>query len=61
MLTKIQAFFHELTLELKRITWPERKELVDSSSVVVIFIFLLAFVIMVCDELIRSALSWIMG
>lgn len=61
MLKKIRAFLAEVALEGKRIHWPARRELVDSTIVVIVFIVLLAVVIMFCDEIIRKALSLILG
>lgn len=60
MFDKVKNFLREISLEFKRITWPERKELTDSTTVVIVFIVLIAFTIMVCDEVIRSALAFIL-
>lgn len=61
MLNKIKTFLAEVALEGKRIHWPARRELVDSTLVVIIFIVLLAVVIMACDEVIRTLLKLILG
>ncbi len=61
MLQKVRKFLAEVALEGKRIHWPARRDLVDSTLVVIMFIVLLAIVIMVCDELIRLVLSSILG
>lgn len=61
MIQKIRQFLADVVLEGKRITWPARRELVDSTLVVIVFIVLLAIVIMVCDEIIRRVLSFILG
>lgn len=61
MLQKVRKFLAEVALEGKRIHWPVRRDLVDSTLVVIMFIVLLAIVIMVCDELIRLVLSSILG
>jgi len=68
MVQKVKQFFGacarflgETVLEGKRISWPGRRELVDSTLVVIVFIILLAAVIMACDEVIRAALRWVLG
>lgn len=61
MIQKIKQFFSDVALEGKRVNWPARKELVDSTLVVIVFIILLAVIIMVCDEVIRRVLSFILG
>ena len=59
--TEVAKFFAEVTLEGKRINWPSRRDLVDSTLVVIIFIVLLAIAIMVCDVVIRKLLAFILG
>ncbi len=61
MIEKVVKFFTEVALEGKRITWPKRQELVESALVVIVFIVILAVTIMVCDELIRAVLNFILG
>ena len=61
MLQKIKQFLAEVALEGKRIHWPNRRDLVDSTLVVILFIVMLAIVIMVCDEIIRKFLAFILG
>lgn len=61
MIKKVVQFFSDVILEGKRVTWPARRELVDSSIVVLLFIVILAVVIMCCDEAIRKVLTWILG
>ncbi len=61
MIEKIRKFFADVALEGKRINWPQRKELVESTLVVIVFIVLLAIVIMACDEVIRTVLGLILG
>jgi preprotein translocase subunit SecE len=61
MLQKIKQFLAEVALEGKRIHWPNRRDLVDSTLVVILFIVMLAIVIMVCDEIIRKFLAIILG
>ncbi|MGN1325869.1 MAG: preprotein translocase subunit SecE [Candidatus Spyradenecus sp.] len=61
MIKKVGQFLSDVILEGKRVTWPARRELVDSSVVVLLFIVILAVVIMCCDEAIRKVLAWILG
>lgn len=61
MFQKIRQFLGDVALEGKRISWPNRRDLVDSSLVVIVFIILLAIVIMACDEVIRTLLRLVLG
>ncbi len=61
MIQKVRQFFADVALEGKRISWPARQELVESSIVVIVFIIILAVIIMACDEVIRFVLRFILG
>jgi preprotein translocase subunit SecE len=57
MLNKIKKFFVEVWLELKKVSWPTRRELRDSTLVVIISVFVLGMVIAVFDQI----SSWIIN
>ena len=61
MMQKIKQFLAEVALEGKRINWPSRRDLVDSTLVVILFIVFLAITIMICDVVIRKLLASILG
>ncbi len=42
-IARIQDFFREVLLEVKRVTWPSRAELVNSTTVVIAVTVVLAF------------------
>ena len=42
-LQRIREFFREVLLEFKRVTWPTRAELVNSTAVVIVVTVVLAF------------------
>jgi preprotein translocase subunit SecE len=48
MLTAKQ-FFREVKVELKKVTWPSRKETIASTSVVLITVILVAFYLGIVD------------
>ena len=52
-LKKTQAYLTEVKGEFKRITWPARRELYDSTVVVISFIVILAATTLVCDKVIQ--------
>lgn len=47
------GYLKEVKSELHRISWPGRKELVDSTIVVIVFIFILSATTLVYDWLIE--------
>lgn len=49
-LTKIETFLKDIWIELsQKVTWPSRKQLVDMTAVVVIFVLMWAFYVGVLD------------
>ncbi len=56
ILKKLGAYLGEVGVEFKRISWPGRQELKESTGVVIVFIVMLAVVILVCDRVIKYVL-----
>ena len=44
-----QQFFREVRVELKKVTWPSRKETIASTSVVLITVFLVGIYLGIVD------------
>ena len=55
----ITAFLGEVGAEFRKTSWPERRELVDSTLVVISFIVVLSVVVLGCDQLIKLVLKLI--
>jgi preprotein translocase subunit SecE len=62
MFEKIRKFFSEIVSELKKVTWPTREELKESTKLVIIATFVVVIFIGVVDQLltllIRRLLGW---
>jgi preprotein translocase subunit SecE len=48
-LQKAKQFFREVRVELKKVTWPSRKETIAATSVVLITVILVAFFLGIVD------------
>jgi preprotein translocase subunit SecE len=46
---KIREFFRDVMLEFRRVTWPSRSELVNSTSVVIVVTVVLAMFLGIVD------------
>ena len=46
---RAKQFFREVRVELKKVTWPSRKETIASTSVVLITVILVAFFLGIVD------------
>ena len=53
MFKRLKDYLGEVRGESKRISWPGRRELYDSTLVVISFIFILAATTLVCDKAIQ--------
>jgi len=53
----IGRFFGEVGSEFRKTSWPERRELVESTMVVLTFIVVLAGVVLACDFVIKEVWS----
>jgi preprotein translocase subunit SecE len=49
VLTRITEFFREVLLEFKRVTWPSRQELTNSTVVVIVVTVVIAFFLGMVD------------
>ena len=54
-LRKVREFFHDVLVEFRRVSWPTRKEVMGSTSVVIVMVIVLAVFLAVVDH----ALTWI--
>ena len=57
---KIGDYLSGVGAEARRVTWPGRRELWESTLVVISFIFILAVTIAVCDRMIDGGLRLVM-
>lgn len=58
-LQKVKQFFREVRIELKKVTWPSRKETLASTSVVLVLVFLIAVYLGAVDIILSRALKLI--
>ena len=58
---KTKEYLAGVAAESKRVTWPGRRELWESTLVVISFIFILAVTTLVCDKVIEFGLNIIKG
>jgi preprotein translocase subunit SecE len=54
-LRKAREFFHDVLVEFRRVSWPTRKDVMGSTSVVIVMVIVLAVFLAVVDH----ALTWL--
>ena len=57
--SKIANFFTESKIELKKVSWPSKEELIDSTVVVLVSVILLAIFIGVVDLILSKLVELI--
>jgi preprotein translocase subunit SecE len=58
---KIIQFFHEVKAELKKVSWPTRKETIASTSVVLVIVFIIAVFLFIVDQGLSFLIRIILG
>jgi len=57
---RTRTFLHEVVVETKKITWPSKEDLRESTTVVIISVILLAIILGVVDWLISMGMKQIL-
>ena len=58
---RIPAFIGEVRQEVKKVSWPGRRETIMTTTVVFVFAIIAALYFMVVDQVIYRVLHWIIG
>ena len=62
MLDKVSKFFSEMVAEMKKVTWPTREELKESTKLVIIATFVVTLFVGLVDQIltliVRQLLGW---
>jgi len=59
MLEKIKQFFKEVRTELKKVTWPSRKEVINSTTVVLVTVSIVGLFLWMVDIGMQQLISLI--
>ena len=61
MANKVVSFFNDIKLEMTKVAWPTRDELIGSTIIVLVSLAMLSAFIGVCDLGLSSAINIIMA
>jgi preprotein translocase subunit SecE len=61
MFKKLFKFLREVRLEMKKVTWPTRKETSGSTGVVIITVIIVAIYLGIVDNLLQQAMMWLVN
>ena len=60
-LSRIPSFVGEVRQEVKKVSWPSRRETVLTTAVVFVFALIAGIYFMLVDQIIYRSLHWIIG
>lgn len=56
-MNKLKEFFEGVKKEMSKVTWPNQKELVDNTTIVVVFSIIISLVIFGMDQVFSTILE----
>jgi preprotein translocase subunit SecE len=60
-ISRIPSFIGEVRQEVKKVSWPSRRETMLTTAVVFVFALIAAIYFMIVDQVIYRSLHWIIG
>ncbi len=60
MANKVAGFFNDIKLEMSRVSWPTRDELIGSTIIVIVSLAILSLFIGICDLVLSKIVNVIM-
>lgn len=58
---KLVTFYGEVKSELKKVTWPGKKEVYATTIIVIVTVFFFGFYLFAVDLVLQNAVEWILG
>jgi len=58
---RMRAFVQEVLAEFRKVTWPSRQELINSTVVVIVVTVVLAFFLGAVDIVLARVVEWMLG
>lgn len=60
-INKLKSFFQESYAEMKKVSWPPRKDTLRAAYAVISFVVVLAFFLGIVDYILAKITNWIVG
>ena len=60
-MANIGKFIGQVKIEMKKVAWPSRQELISSTLVVLVSVFLMAIFIGVCDLVLSRVINFLIS
>ena len=61
LITRGKTFYHDVVDEMRKVTWPDRPQLVNSKWVILIFVLIVSGIIFLMDLSVRGIIDVIVN
>jgi preprotein translocase subunit SecE len=61
MIERIKTYFSETRAELKKVTWPSRQDLIDSTKVVIVATLIVTVFVGIVDQVLSRIIKLVFG
>ena len=61
MIEKIRQFLREFKIEMKKVTWPSRKETISSTMIVIVMVLIISMYLGVVDMVLSRAIAYVLS
>ena len=58
---ELKSFFSEVKTELKKVTWPSRQDLIDSTKVVIVATLIMTVFVGIVDQVLSRIIKLVFG
>lgn len=58
---RVRGFFEESYNELKKVSWPPKKETLRAAYAVIVFVIILSFFLGIVDYFLAKIVNWVVG
>jgi preprotein translocase subunit SecE len=57
---KVTRFLREVRTEIGKVSWPPRKQVIGSTAVVIVSVFILSFFLFLVDVILRTVMATVL-
>lgn len=59
MVGKIKGFFNEVVAEMKKVSWPTKEQLKESTTVVIVVSLIITTIVAIIDQIVNKVMEFI--
>lgn len=59
MIGKIKGFFNEVVAEMKKVSWPTKEQLKESTTIVIVVTLIITTIVAIIDQIVNFVMEFI--